>query len=661
MARIGITLIHSSWHRHCTSLKSRAPDFQGKKYFGGHAEFQSLNSFLRNLVDEKVAVMAKKRKAARATGTHVATRNDLTTDPEDHFDDSEDEFFAGRDKILLDEEPAAKRRRRLQEQEIDLQPSDEEVFQDQDPLSDDDDESDGDLDLDTEAVEAAAPGEEDEEDETADGFWGTSRGDYYNTDVIETEADALEEEAEAKRLQQQQLKSMTDADFGFDESAWMEDDISRQASSRRRPAVEKLPEAQVPENASNQERLQMLKSRYPEFEPLTRDFLELQNTYTTLKEEMEMKTVGTAIPTTTLTKFLALSAYMGSIAMYLAVLTSPKSGMALNPADLHDHPVMTAILRCRRLWFDAQDLKVEQHQLEQEQEPLVVAKQPVSSSKVPPATTTKNKAKVKVKSPSPSASPGLVDYSATIDTKRRKSRRTKRNDLQTLLAASLHKTAEDGPDFGDEAPLTQAEAEEKARKKKSLRFYTSQIVQKANKRGAASRHAGGDDDIPHKERLRDRQDRLMREAEQRGKSRSSANDLGDFDDTDDEGIRQNHAESNEYYDSLVANSKQKKIDKKTKADAYAEAARSGAQVFEEEQVGPDGKRRITYAIEKNKGLAPKRKKDVRNPRVKKRKKYDEKMKKLSSIRQVYKGGEGRGGYGGEATGIKTNLVKSTKL
>jgi len=37
------------------------------------------------------------------------------------------------------------------------------------------------------------------------------------------------------------------------------------------------------------------------------------------------------------------------------------------------------------------------------------------------------------------------------------------------------------------------------------------------------------------------------------------------------------------------------------------------------------------------------------------------MKKLGSVRQVYKGGEGRGGYGGELTGIKTNVVKSIKL
>lgn len=67
------------------------------------------------------------------------------------------------------------------------------------------------------------------------------------------------------------------------------------------------------------------------------------------------------------------------------------------------------------------------------------------------------------------------------------------------------------------------------------------------------------------------------------------------------------------------------------------------------------------AIEKNKGLTPKRKKEVRNPRLKKRLKYEDKKKKLGSVRAVYKGGEGRGGYQGELTGIKGGLIRSVKL
>lgn len=56
-----------------------------------------------------------------------------------------------------------------------------------------------------------------------------------------------------------------------------------------------------------------------------------------------------------------------------------------------------------------------------------------------------------------------------------------------------------------------------------------------------------------------------------------------------------------------------------------------------------------------------RKKEVRNPRVKKRMKYEAKLKKLGSMKAIYKGGEERGGYSGEKTGIKAGVVKSVKL
>ena len=177
-------------------------------------------------------------------------------------------------------------------------------------------------------------------------------------------------------------------------------------------------------------------------------------------------------------------------------------------------------------------------------------------------------------------------------------------------------------------------------------------------------------DLPHKERLKDRQARLTREAEKRGGQEADIHErLGTDDSGDDvedmklaKEIREGGLEGEHgYYDMIARQAKQKKAAKKARADAYAEAARQSGQVYAQEELGPDGKRAITYAIEKNKGLAPRRKKEDRNPRVKKRKKFDEKMKKLGSIRQVYKGGEGPGGYGGELTGIKTSVVKSVKL
>ncbi|KAK5313882.1 something about silencing protein 10 [Exophiala xenobiotica] len=579
--------------------------------------------------------MARKRKAGRPSDQPAPSSSRDRYDPEERFDDSEDEFFAGQDKILLEEGPAAKRRRRLEEQEKDLQLSDEEVYREDDTEDEDEDHDEDEEDADAAGQDAAV----DEEDEDN---WGTSRADYYNADVIETEADALEEEAEARRLQQKQLTAMTEADFGFDESAWVDENEKTQD---RRPAVEKLPGIQIPENATTEERLQMLKSRYPEFEPLAKDFLSLQDAYRLLKKEIDVPSVNDSHERqrkVSLTRFRALSSYLGSIAIYLALLTSSKTGVALAP--------------------DAQSLRAVEVPIGREKKASVLEEEIVPQQTVAPVVEQKKKDKrAKKQRSEPTTSEQPPSEAVAEDIKPKKSRKSKRNDLQELLTASMQKPAEDESDFGDEAPLTAVEAAEKARRKKSLRFYTSQIAQKANKRGAASRQAGGDDDVPHKERMRDKQERLMREAEQRGRADVRGDEA--LNESGDESVagRDLNDDANEYYDMLVKNNKLKKADKREKAEAYAEAARQGAQVYEEEQIGPDGKRKITYAIEKNKGLTPKRKKDVRNPRVKKRKKYDEKMKKLASIRQVYKGGEGRGGYGGEATGIKTNVVKSIKL
>jgi U3 small nucleolar RNA-associated protein 3 len=348
--------------------------------------------------------------------------------------------------------------------------------------------------------------------------------------------------------------------------------------------------------------------------------------------------------------------------MYLSLLTSSKNGLSMPPGELREHPIMANLMSCRQLWQEVESLRSIEIQSEEEH---TRGKLPASLEEivaVPTPAKKAKKAKKEKKRSSPSPSPELASpVPETATTKRKREKKPKRNDLQELLDASLKIPVEAESDFGDEAPLTHEEAEEKARRKRSLRFYTSQIAQKANKRGEASRQAGGDDDVPYKERIRDKQERLMREAEQRARSDATKDEALGADDEGSVDGKKINDEANEYYDMLVSNSKQKKAGKRAKAEAFAEAARQGAQVYEQEQVGPDGKRKITYAIEKNKGLQPKRKKDVRNPRVKKRKKFDEKMKKLGSMRPVYKGGEGKGGYGGEATGIKTNVVKSIKL
>ncbi|KAJ5082298.1 hypothetical protein N7532_011341 [Penicillium argentinense] len=636
----------------------------------------------------------KKRKAGGRPATKSEAPARTKFDIEERFDDSEDDFQTGRDHIFLDEAPDAKRRRRLAEQEDMFQPSDEEILG-YESVDEDEDEGDleGEEDYEDDYDDMGQPKRKDgaDSDEEEDGIaaWGSSKKDLYNADQIETENDALEEEQEAKRLQQKQLQAMEEADFGFDESEWADtkDDEAENAGD----VTEVLPQLEITEDMGTEEKLKILKSRYPEFEPLAKNFRDLQATYKELEEEAskakktnnqdadEPQPAPVAV-----IKLRALSAYLGTIGMYFMLLASSSDGtsgsVSMSPAELRQHPVMGSLVKFRKLWDKVKNVQAPEV-VEMIEEPEVA--EPTTKTESAKAQKQATKAKEAAKSKKLSkAERATLEARAEAEARRaERLRETEAGlaDLDDLVTqpAQKRKTKktkkpskdDDDSDFGDEGALTAREAEEKAKQKRSLRFYTSQLAQKANKRQNAGVEAGGDADIPYRERLRDRQARLNAEAEKRGREKPDiGEELGGDSDEEDLRVRnelrkgnESGTDEDEYYDMVAARNKSRKDDKKARADAYAAAAAEGGHVEVQEEIGPDGKRAITYQIEKNKGLTPKRSKDSRNPRVKKRKKYDDKKKKLGSIKQIYKGGESRGGYGGELTGIKKNLVKSVKL
>ncbi|KAI9373058.1 Sas10 C-terminal domain-containing protein [Aspergillus egyptiacus] len=645
--------------------------------------------------------MGKKRKAGGRPAANKAEKEEsYKFDIEERFDDSEDDFQAGRDQVLLDEAPEAKRRRKLAEQEEALQLSDEEVMGyesvDEDELEDDD-EADYEDDDDQEQFKPQSKkkrgGSQDpdgSEDEEGIAAWGSSKKDFYNADQIETEADALEEEEEAKRLQQKHLQEIDEQDFGFDETEWAESGKGPDDAKEETGVVtEVLPQLEITEDMGAEEKLKILKSRYPEFEPLAKDFVDLQATYQDLRNAAEtaisngeMGSDSDHAPITVV-KYRALSAYLGAISMYFMLLTSAHdssdNASTLSPAQLRSHPVMNSLVNFRKLWETVRDITPVETKPQKG-----AVQEPESDMEI----DTPEVAGSDIKEPSKEQKKKLSRAQRAAEAAKAKAeaRRAKRLEeteanlagLSNLVtepkrkrivqkAKTPSKNADDS-DFGDEDALTAKEAEEKAKQKRSLRFYTSQIAQKSNKRTAAGRDAGGDADLPYRERLKDRQARLNAEAERRGRQKAQGAEQlgGDSDDEDRQvanELRLNEAKSDDddYYDMVAARSRQRKEDKKARAEAYAAAAREGGHVEIQEEIGPDGKRAITYQIEKNKGLAPKRNKINRNPRVKKRMRFEDKKKKLGSIRQQYKGGEGPGGYGGELTGIKKNLVKSVKL
>ncbi|KAM4068102.1 sas10/Utp3/C1D family protein [Hirsutella rhossiliensis] len=607
--------------------------------------------------------MGKKRKAsgrvAEPKGSGELDPAEARLGPISTFEDvanSEDEHFLNRDKIMLDDEPGSKRRKREDET---LELSDEEIFGYQDSDSDSDDSDDPGKS--TKASGNALDEDGAEEEGQESGWWGSSKQAYYNADNIETEADALEEEAEAKRLQQKKLSKMKEEDFVFDGDEWLAGESD--AEENDETVTEVLKDIDITDEMGPEEMSKLLATRYPEFGFLVDEFQELHPVLASLEVQARSKPG----PTLEAAKYWVLGCYVAALASYLAVLTSPardgaKVQKPLAPSELRDHDVMDTLMSCRKAWEKVKHVKrlgqaghLPPSEMEIDVDGVDTTREQVEKLEKK-AQKKKDKAAVAKQARKLARAKAIEDDVADLyDLPLGAGKPGKREEISV-------QHDDDNSDFGEEDALDARAAADKAARRKSLKFYTSQIVQKASRRAGAGRDAGGDMDIPHRERLRDRQARLVAEAEKRGKKGSKHGaDLGDDSDEED-GKTANAIREDEdgYYDMVAHSAKNKRDDKAARYAAYAAASKAD-RVVENEEIGEDGKRKVTYAIEKNKGLTPKRSKDVRNPRVKRRKQYDAKQKKLRSMRPVWKGGEPKGGYRGELAGINTAVIKSTKL
>lgn len=472
------------------------------------------------------------------------------------------------------------------------------------------------------------------EEEEEEYNWGSSRKDFYDADPITTEADALEEEAEAKRLQKKQLQGMTDADFGFDEVDWtLAGKDERKDGAKSKVITEVLPALEITGSMSPEEKLKILRTRYPEFEPLAKEYIELQDVYQDLSlASKAVHAIDSTYPTgkpgrstVAAVQLNALGGYLAALCMYFALLSatdtaSDNTSEIMAPSELHDHKIMDTLVRCRQLWEKVKDMEIaglqplevtvaNDHQIPTKGE-NTETREPIAIEPKPRKRKSRSAKR---------AAQAVVTAQAESEARRlERLRQTEESlkDLATLsslpkgstkapVAPALNKDINDGndSDLGDLTSLTPQEASQKALRKKSLRFYTSQITQKSNKRDAAGRDAGGDADIPHRERLKDRQERLNVEAEARGrKERKDDVPLDDASDQDmngGDGDEQSRLarevrndEDNEYYDLIAFHTARKEALKA----AQAQAAREGGvvRIVDDENTGKDGKRAITY-------------------------------------------------------------------
>lgn len=117
------------------------------------------------------------------------------------------------------------------------------------------------------------------------------------------------------------------------------------------------------------------------------------------------------------------------------------------------------------------------------------------------------------------------------------------------------------------------------------------------------------------------------------------------------------AEAARFYEESA---KAKATLKKTKQELYTHEKPGLESSDEEDSDLEGGKRGATYEIMKNKGLKAHKSKLNRNPRLKKRMQFRKaQIRRKGQVRDVRVGEAGK--YGGETTGIKSNLTRSRKI
>ncbi|KAF9192853.1 hypothetical protein BGZ51_004616 [Haplosporangium sp. Z 767] len=639
-------------------------------------------------------------------GSRVKAVN--TWDEMEH--DSEDEYVDSRG-VLLDHEQDQHR------QYDEYENSEEEVFGldgDEDEEEDEEEDEDDLGDLNDDLGRA----QEDEEELDLDkASWGKSKRSYYNAEEIESDEEtAKAEEEEALRLQKKRIAEMSEEDFApeEEETAWGaaagrgvlgDKDADRALvegfekelqgidllkAQQGGVVVEKIAKAGI-SKLSKQEILKVLQNQSPELLDLVEEFKEKVEMLQAIAELLQLTSSlpkpypndKAPMPFLRL-KYQTLINYLTNIAFYITLKTSPDTATV----DLTSHPVIDALyelkksivklekMEKRRAVSDSMhDLLMlledggesEGDEAEDEEEMQRLLEEEAKAKKV----AKKNK-KSKKDATSKAESTTKKPFEYNVDLEEEFVSHNKKSKKKSI--STEKKRARLESDYGDLDELMDVDLEDKVQKKKSLRDYVAKIDQGANKRSKILR-GSGDTDIPYREKFKERQEQLKRQAVKSAPAPENtelddldwdAKDLADArrvggDDDDifsgDEGSGRGgrgQEDGEDYYQEVLRAKEAKKAARKALNENLEHSTS-----FEDTSIDPNDKRSISWQILKNKGLTPHRKKEQRNPRVKHRNKYEAAKKKIKSVKRVFTRLEGS--YGGEKTGIKTGLARSVKF
>ncbi|KAG2070407.1 hypothetical protein BDR04DRAFT_1054222 [Suillus decipiens] len=614
--------------------------------------------------------------------------------------DDEDQFHTSRDKILLNGD----------EDIEDEDGDDDEVFalegvSDENSEEAEEDEDDEDDDEDpvvtkskskakTKSKKPSSPSDTGSEDES----WGRSKSAYYSSNAAQIDSEDEEanelEEQEARRLQVKARGAIHEEDFGLDEGLEPESDAEVEDSSEEK--------SRPPIDVSLNDKktiLQHLERENPEALALARDWDDTARNLI----EMQAKIAATSEKETDGIElgllhmyYQALLTYATTLAYYLHLRSSEK--YANRPLLLRQHPILNRLLTLKQSLVMLENLGVgTDSQDEDDEDDKYEDEYGEPESETPDLWS--------ILMAKGLESDELADLLMDADDKPRKA--PKKDKIEVKPPKKKRKTSDDKneqpifdlvePDFeaastsakkkrsapadvsstdafGETTFLQHVDATDKQARKKSLRFHVSRIESATARRQNARINAvGGDDDIPYRERKKEKEQRMEKERQRKAGTLGMGGD--DLDDINPEitdasrskkRLRDVDVEDDDDSDTAAVHGyyelvRRQAADKKSKKKIDYEEARAAERLVFGEHDAASGPRSVTRAIMKNKGLTPHRSKSVRNPRVKKRQKYEQAKKRVSSQRAVYKGGIGDASkYTGEQSGI-SKVVKSVRL
>ncbi|KAL6873906.1 hypothetical protein ACP4OV_013988 [Aristida adscensionis] len=515
--------------------------------------------------------------------------------------------------------------------------------------------------------------DEHEEEEKGKNIWGNGKNAYYDAGEQSNEDEEYEE---ARRIQKERESKLSKKDFGLEDGESDEDEnITRKSASNNQTRVSDAKMKEEFAVFSRDGKVDALYSSAPELVGLLSELKEAHeelNAIGLLTSEVtagQEKTKGKMQSLEV--KKACLLAYCQAITFYLL--------MKAEGLSVQDHPVIARLVETKNMVEKMKQVTINLPRQKGENDVHCV---PDSTTQAGVIVSLDKKDGKSSSILVPDKGAEVAELSKDVSHKNNRHEDTKQKNkdeymgLQSMemlkVRANLEERLKEKGIYNLTRSKLQKQLNNRATSnKRDLQTLddfddevqkNSQIAKPGKLLVAAAqsnknKFVSGDDDLPKRDNIGERR----RKHELRVLSRVGANTLEDDNDhelSESEDVEDdNDHELSESEDDFYKDVKRRRTEKLTvKEQKYT--LTPGTQPLEEEFEG-DGKRKISYQIEKNRGLTRSRNKKKKNPRKNYRDKHETKNKRRKGqVRDIKKPS---GPYGGEQSGINPNVSRSVRF